>query len=175
MRTTTMLTTTVLTTTMLTTTIGSPLGEVVLTGSDDGLAGVYFGPGAPAKATGLPRDDAAFRRCAAEFAAYFAGTSTCIDVPVVLTGTPFQRDVWALLQQIPYGTTTTYGALARELGRPGASRAVGLANGRNAVGVVVPCHRVVGSDGSLTGYAGGLEVKRWLLAHERSHRGDGLF
>ena len=154
---------------MRTTTIPSPLGEVVLTCSDDGLAGVYFGPGAPAKAAGLPRDDAAFRHVAQQFAAYFAGTSTCLDVPVVLTGTPFQLSVWALLRQIPYGATTTYGALARELGNPGASRAVGLANGRNAVGVVVPCHRVVGSDGKLTGYAGGLEVKRWLLAHELAH------
>ena len=152
-----------------TATIPSPLGLVVLTGSDDGLAGVYFGPGAPAKAQGLRRDDGAFRRCAEQFAAYFAGSATTFDLPVAVTGTPFQTAVWALLREVPYGTTTTYGALAARLGKPGASRAVGLANGRNPIGVVVPCHRVVGSDGRLTGYAGGLDVKRWLLAHEQEH------
>ncbi len=156
---------------VLTTTIPSPLGPVVLTGSDDGLAGVYFGAGAAVKAQGLRRDDGAFRRCAEQFAAYFAGTSTVFDLPLAVTGTPFQRAVWALLREVPYGTTTTYGALAARLGKPGASRAVGLANGRNPVGVVVPCHRVVGSDGTLTGYAGGLDVKRWLLAHERARSG----
>ncbi len=142
---------------------------MVLTGSDDGLAGVYFGPGAPAKAAGLRRDDPAFRRVAEQFGQWFAGERRDFDLPLAVTGTPFQTRVWALLRQIPYGATTTYGALAAELGSPGASRAVGLANGRNPVGVVVPCHRVVGSSGKLTGYAGGLDVKRWLLAHERAH------
>jgi len=164
---------------VLTTTIPSPLGEVVLTGSDDGLCGLYLGPGAPAKATGLRRDDHAFTHAAAELAAWFAGTSTRLDIPVELRGTPFQLSVWALLQQIPYGTTTTYGALATELGKPGASRAVGAANGRNAVGIVVPCHRVVASDGTVHGFAGGVPAKRWLLAHEQSHEqartGSALF
>lgn len=154
---------------MRTTTIPSPLGPVVLTGSDDGLAGVYFGPRAPAHAEGLRRDEGAFRVVAEQFAAYFAGASRSFDLPLAAQGTPFQQRVWALLRQVEYGTTTTYGALAARLGSPGASRAVGLANGRNPVGVVVPCHRVVGSDGKLTGYAGGLDVKRWLLAHERTH------
>jgi len=153
----------------------SPLGEVVLTGSDDGLCGLYLGPGAPAEAAGLPRDDAAFQHVAGELAAWFAGTSTQLDVPVVLRGTPFQLSVWALLQQIPYGTTTTYGALAAELGKPGASRAVGAANGRNAVGIVVPCHRVVASDGSVHGFAGGVQAKRWLLDHEKARAGSALF
>jgi len=158
---------------MRTTTIPSPLGEVVLTGSDDGLCGLYLGPGAPAKAAGLPRDDAAFTHAAAELTAWFAGTSTRLDIPVVLRGTPFQLSVWGLLQQVPYGTTTTYGALAAELGKPGASRAVGAANGRNAVGIVVPCHRVVASDGTVHGFAGGVQAKRWLLEHEKARAEQG--
>ncbi len=154
---------------VLTTTLPSPLGAMVLTGSDHGLAGVYFGSGAPAKAEGLRRDDGAFRLVAEQFGQWFAGERTTFDLPLSVSGTAFQIRVWALLREIPYGSTTTYGALATRLGSPGASRAVGLANGRNPVGVVVPCHRVVGSDGKLTGYAGGLDVKRWLLAHERAH------
>ena len=90
------------------------------------------------------------------------------DIPLAPRGTPFQQRVWQLLVQIPYGRTTSYGALARELGSPEASRAVGLANGRNPIAIVIPCHRVVGSDGSLTGYGGGLDRKRWLLDLERS-------
>lgn len=99
--------------------------------------------------------------------AYFAGDLKAIDtLPVETGGTPFQREVWAALRRIPAGETRTYGQLAVEIGRPKAVRAVGLANGSNPVGIVVPCHRVIGSDGSLTGYGGGLERKRWLLAHE---------
>jgi methylated-DNA-[protein]-cysteine S-methyltransferase len=99
--------------------------------------------------------------------AYFAGDLTAIDkLPVETGGTEFQKNVWSALREIPCGTTWSYGQLARRIGRPSAVRAVGLANGSNPVGVVVPCHRVIGSDGSLTGYGGGLERKRWLLAHE---------
>jgi methylated-DNA-[protein]-cysteine S-methyltransferase len=99
---------------------------------------------------------------------YFAGELTAIDnLPVQTGGTPFQRDVWRALREIPCGTTISYAVLASRIGRPNAVRAVGLANGSNPVGVVVPCHRVIGSDGSLTGYGGGLERKRWLLRHER--------
>ena len=98
---------------------------------------------------------------------YLAGDLGALDaIDPELGGTPFQRRVWAALREIPPGETRSYGALAARLGRPGASRAVGLANARNPVAIVVPCHRVVGADGSLTGYAGGLERKRWLLAHE---------
>lgn len=98
---------------------------------------------------------------------YFAGDLTATDgIPVATNGTPFQRDVWAGLRTIRVGTTLSYGALARQLGRPKAVRAVGLANGANPVAIVVPCHRVIGADGSLTGYGGGLDRKRWLLAHE---------
>jgi methylated-DNA-[protein]-cysteine S-methyltransferase len=101
--------------------------------------------------------------------AYFEGDLLAIDsVPVQTNGTPFQSEVWAALRQIPAGTTTSYGQLAKQIGRSGASRAVGLANGSNPVGIVVPCHRVIGASGALTGYGGGIDRKRWLLAHERA-------
>jgi len=99
---------------------------------------------------------------------YFAGALHAIDdLPVRTGGTPFQRCVWSALREIPCGTTISYGELAKRIGRPSAVRAVGLANGSNPIGVVVPCHRVIGADGSLTGYGGGMERKRWLLEHER--------
>jgi methylated-DNA-[protein]-cysteine S-methyltransferase len=108
----------------------------------------------------------------AALARYFAGDTRAIDgLPVAPTGTEFQLAVWGWLQRIPCGETWSYGELARRLGRPSAVRAVGLANGANPIAVVVPCHRVIGADGSLTGYGGGIERKRWLLAHERR---DGL-
>jgi methylated-DNA-[protein]-cysteine S-methyltransferase len=98
---------------------------------------------------------------------YFTGNLNAIDtLPVLTTGTPFQREVWHALRSIPCGTTITYASLAQRIGRPAAVRAVGLANGANPVSIVVPCHRVVGSNGSLTGYGGGIERKAWLLAHE---------
>jgi methylated-DNA-[protein]-cysteine S-methyltransferase len=106
-------------------------------------------------------------------ARYFAGDLAAIDpLPVQTAGTPFQREVWSALREIPCGTTISYAILARRIGRPNAVRAVGLANGSNPVGVVVPCHRVIGSDGSLTGYGGGIERKRWLLRHERALSND---
>lgn len=99
---------------------------------------------------------------------YFAGDFEAIEsLPVETSGTPFQREVWRALREIPCGTTESYAQLARRISRPAAVRAVGLANGANPVGVVVPCHRVIGSDGSLTGYGGGIERKRWLLEHEK--------
>jgi methylated-DNA-[protein]-cysteine S-methyltransferase len=102
---------------------------------------------------------------------YFGGELTAIDdLPVETAGTAFQREVWHALRKIPCGKTISYGELAQRIGRPAAVRAVGLANGSNPVGVVVPCHRVIGSDGSLTGYGGGIERKRWLLAHEHCQR-----
>jgi methylated-DNA-[protein]-cysteine S-methyltransferase len=105
--------------------------------------------------------------------AYFAGELTAIEaIPVKAAGTAFQREVWAALRAIPAGATMSYGALARQIGRPGAMRAVGLANGANPIGVVVPCHRVIGADLSLTGYGGGVERKRWLLAHEGARVSD---
>lgn len=105
---------------------------------------------------------------------YFRGELTAIDsLPVGMPGTPFQREVWLALREIPCGTTVSYAELAERIGRPKAVRAVGLANGSNPVGVVVPCHRVIGSDGSLTGYGGGIERKQWLLEHERKYAGQG--
>jgi methylated-DNA-[protein]-cysteine S-methyltransferase len=106
--------------------------------------------------------------------AYFAGELGALDgVEVRTGGTAFERTVWSALRRIPVGTTTTYGRLAAAIGRPSASRAVGRANGNNPVGIVVPCHRVIGADGSLTGYGGGVERKRWLLEHEMNERGTG--
>ena len=160
---------------MATSTLPSPLGPVVLTGSDDGLASLSFGPWAAQDATGHARDDGAFRRTAEQLEQWFAGERRDFDLPLALAGTPFQVRVWELLCQVPYGTTTSYGVLAAELGSPGASRAVGMANARNRIGLVVPCHRVIGRDGTLTGYAGGLPTKRWLLAHESAHVGAALF
>jgi methylated-DNA-[protein]-cysteine S-methyltransferase len=106
-------------------------------------------------------------------ARYFAGDLAAIDtLPVQTAGTPFQREVWRALREIPCGTTISYATLAQRIDRPKAVRAVGLANGANPVGIVVPCHRVIGSDGSLTGYGGGIERKRWLLRHERAIPND---
>jgi methylated-DNA-[protein]-cysteine S-methyltransferase len=102
---------------------------------------------------------------------YFAGELTAIDtLPVQTAGTPFQREVWRTLRKIPCGTTVSYGKLAEQIGRPTAVRAVGLANGSNPIGVVVPCHRVIGANGTLTGYGGGMERKRWLLQHEGNEK-----
>ena len=113
-------------------------------------------------------EDRAVPRVARALRAYFAGELGAIDdLPVEARGTPFQRRVWAALREIPCGTTISYGELARRIGQPSASRAVGLANNANPVGIVVPCHRVIGADGSLTGYGGGIERKRWLLEHEQ--------
>jgi methylated-DNA-[protein]-cysteine S-methyltransferase len=107
---------------------------------------------------------------------YFDGHIGVLDtVKVAFNGSPFQNRVWKALRRIPGGTTTSYGALAKKIGAPSAVRAVGLANGQNPVGLIVPCHRVIGSDGSLTGYGGGLERKRWLLEHEARHAGAQNF
>jgi methylated-DNA-[protein]-cysteine S-methyltransferase len=157
---------------VLFTTVPSPVGEMLLLGvpTDTGtaLTGAYFAPPPahlpPAEAR---RDDEAFADARAQLAAYFAGDLTEFDLPLAPQGTSFQHEVWAALREVPFGTTTTYGALARELGRPvGAARAVGACNGRNPIGIIVPCHRVIGSTGAIVGYAGGLDRKRWLLAHE---------
>jgi methylated-DNA-[protein]-cysteine S-methyltransferase len=147
------------------TTAESPVGELTLVGDGDALTGLYMTdhrhrPPLPA---GACRDDAAFAGACGQLGEYFAGERTEFDLPLRLEGSPFQREVWRALQGIPYGETISYGELARRIGRPDASRAVGLANGRNPVSIVVPCHRVIGSSGSLTGYGGGLERKRFLL------------
>jgi methylated-DNA-[protein]-cysteine S-methyltransferase len=148
----------------------SPLGAMLLAATDGGLAGVWFeGQRHGPDARGW-REDAAhpvLRQAAAQLAAYFAGERTGFDLPLDLqAGTPFQQSVWDALRGIPSGHTTSYAELARRLGRPQAARAIGAAVGRNPVSIVVPCHRVLGTDGTLTGYAGGLERKAALLQLE---------
>ena len=144
----------------------SPVGPWLLVSDGEALTGVY-----PESHRAIPdtepwrRDDAFFAGVRDQLIAYFAGRLTHFTVKLAARGTPFQRRVWDALQEIPLGTTTTYGALATHLGSPTASRAVGSANGKNPLSLVVPCHRVVGATG-LTGYAGGLELKQWLLEHE---------
>jgi len=117
------------------------------------------------------RDDDDFEDVRTQLGEYFAGTRTSFDLPLHLVGSAWQRKVWTALLEIPCGETESYGALAARIGSPGAARAVGLANGQNPVPVIVPCHRVIGANGSLTGYGGGLDAKRWLLSHEAQHTG----
>jgi methylated-DNA-[protein]-cysteine S-methyltransferase len=117
---------------------------------------------------GADGDAALLQEAAGQLAAWFRGALRTFDLPLRPRGTPFQRAVWQELRRIPYGTTRTYGDVAAALGNPTASRAVGAANGRNPISIIVPCHRVIGATGALTGYAGGLARKRWLLDHERA-------
>lgn len=121
------------------------------------------------------RDPVGFTAVAEQLVAYFAGELTEFDLPLAPLGTPFQQRVWAALREIPYGTTQSYGALAARIGSPGAARAVGLANGSNPISIIVPCHRVIGSTGALTGYGGGVERKEFLLDLERRVFGAVLF
>jgi methylated-DNA-[protein]-cysteine S-methyltransferase len=149
--------------------IDTPLGPMTLAASNDGLAGAWFDgqahhPG-PIDAPVNP-SQRWLKQAAVELAAFFAGRRRSFSVPIDARGTEFQRSVWQALQRIPCGELHRYGELAAQLGRPAAARAVGAAVGRNPVSVIVPCHRVVGADGSLTGYAGGLPRKEALLALE---------
>ncbi|MFF3846371.1 methylated-DNA--[protein]-cysteine S-methyltransferase [Streptomyces sp. NPDC002328] len=150
------------------TVIDSPYGPLTLVADDGVLCGLYMHEQRhrPAELTFGPRDDTLFAETEEQLKAYFAAELKEFTLPLHLHGTPFQRTVWAELRKIPYGETRTYGELAQALGAPAASRAVGLANGRNPIGIIVPCHRVVGADGSLTGYGGGLDRKRRLLHFE---------
>ena len=152
--------------------IDSPMGPLTLVATDGVLAGLYMDEQRhrPAQETFGERvaiDEEPFDVVRAQLSEYFAGKRTEFDLPMAMAGTDFQRTVWAALCRIPYGETISYGQLADRIGRPGASRAVGLANGRNPIGIIVPCHRVVGSTGDLTGYGGGIERKRALLAFEK--------
>ncbi len=161
--------------------IPSPLGDLVVVRNDrdptsgrpGGLTGLYLPTGRHATAahSGWQPDDAAFDDVRTQLDGYFAGARQEFDLPLGAVGTAFQRKVWAALVRIPYGGTTTYGTVAATIGAPTAFRAVGLANGQNPISIIVPCHRVVGANGSLTGYGGGLDAKRWLLSHELSHAG----
>lgn len=150
--------------------VPSPVGVLTLTSDGDALTGLYMEnqkhrPELPAHSV---RDDSRFTAVREQLAAYFAGELQRFDVRLDAAGTAFQQRVWQALTTIPFGATDTYGGLAARLGKPSASRAVGLANGRNPIGIIVPCHRVLGASGALTGYGGGLARKQWLLAHERT-------
>lgn len=153
--------------------IESPVGFITIAGDDDGtITGVRMEDQAhpPVDLPDWAPDPDGFGDAARQLDAYFAGELTEFDLRLRLDGTEFQRRVWTALCDIAYGETISYGELARRIGKPSASRAVGLANGRNPVAIVVPCHRVIGASGSLTGYGGGLDRKRTLLDLERSHR-----
>jgi methylated-DNA-[protein]-cysteine S-methyltransferase len=153
----------------------SPIGRLLLTSDGEALTGLYMEPSHKAQSTEGWVLDAGITPLAAtlrQLKEYFAGTRREFDLPLRLAGTAFQQRVWRELTAIPFGVTWSYGQLARRIGKPSASRAVGLANGRNPIAVLVPCHRVIGADGSLTGYGGGLERKRWLLAHEGALSGS---
>lgn len=158
------------------TVVDSPVGPLHLVARDGVLCrlsmqGQRHAPD-PAEPGG--RGDSALPEARAQLAAYFAGDLRAFDLPLHLEGTPFQRRVWAALCEIPYGQTVSYGELAARVGSPGASRAVGLANGRNPIAIVVPCHRVIAADGTLGGYGGGLERKRHLLDLEQVTTGQRL-
>ncbi|HEY4375714.1 MAG TPA: methylated-DNA--[protein]-cysteine S-methyltransferase [Acidimicrobiales bacterium] len=162
-------------TTLRFTIVDSPIDPLLLTGDGEHLTGLYMSPhtGRHAVQPHWERDDAAFSPVADQLTDYFAGQRTTFDVPLAPSGTDFQRSVWSGLCDIPYGETISYGELARRVGVPNGSRAVGLANGRNPISVIVPCHRVIGADGSLTGYGGGLPRKKFLLGLES--RADRLW
>ncbi|OBI07700.1 cysteine methyltransferase [Mycolicibacter heraklionensis] len=156
--------------------IDSPIGPLTLAGHDGKLSHLLMldHSHAPSR-VGWIRDDTAFPEVAEQLAAYFAGELTEFDVTLEMAGTEFQRRVWTALLTIPYGQTRSYGQLASQVGSPSASRAVGLANGRNPISIIVPCHRVIGSNGSLTGYGGGIDRKRTLLDLERQRSQATLF
>ncbi len=152
-------------------TLPSPVGLLRLVATDAALVGVYFPDHAPGPARDVLVAPSAphhpvLDQAAAELTEYFAGRRARFTVPTAARGTPFQQRVWAALARIPFATTWSYGDLARAIDQPSAARAVGAANGRNPLSIIVPCHRVIGARGDRVGYAGGLVAKRWLLAHE---------
>lgn len=152
--------------------MASPIGDLLLLGDGEALTGLSL-PSHRQAAGPMPgwtHDVGPFRPAMGQLQAYFAGERSAFDLVLAVPGTAFQRAVWQALIDIPFGQTDTYGAIARRIGCPGGARAVGLANARNPIAIIVPCHRVIGRDGSLTGYAGGIERKRWLLAHESQTR-----
>jgi methylated-DNA-[protein]-cysteine S-methyltransferase len=149
--------------------LDSPVGALLLLGDERALQGLYMHEQKhrPTLPDGCERNDKAFRAVREQLRAYFAGKLRTFEVALAGKGSEFQKQVWRGLLEIPFGDTESYGQLARRIGNEKASRAVGLANGRNPIGIIVPCHRVVGANGSLTGYGGGLTRKQWLLEHER--------
>jgi len=147
----------------------SPVGDLTLVSNGEALTGVYMSDQkrGPDMDPTWQRDEAEFDAVTKQLTAYFVGDLREFDLPLAPQGTDFQKKVWRELCRIPCGETISYGELARRIGQPSASRAVGLANGRNPIGIIIPCHRVIGADGTLTGYGGGLDRKKWLLEHEK--------
>ncbi len=155
---------------MLTTmTMPSPLGPLRLVARAEALAGVYLPDQRVPDVGVVDRPASVLASAAVQLAEYFAGERQDFDLALGTAGTNFQQLVWRALTRIPFGETWSYGQLARVIGRPSAGRAVGTANSKNPLAIIVPCHRVIGASGDLTGYAGGMPAKRWLLDHERSH------
>jgi methylated-DNA-[protein]-cysteine S-methyltransferase len=156
--------------------LDSPIGTLTLVADEDALVAVWFpnhgdGPTDELGDAVLDPDHPVLRRASVQLDEYFAGTRTEFDVPLAPVGTPFQLAAWRALATIPYGETVSYGEQARRLGAANKARAVGAANGRNPIPIIVPCHRVVGADGHLTGFGGGVTTKAWLLDHEQArHR-----
>ena len=155
-------------------TVESPIGPLLLRTDGVSLTGLYMDvPDRPLQGMNDWQEDAnagPLPEAVRQLEEYFAGKRRTFDLPLCLQGTEFQQRVWRALTEIPYGETWSYGELAKRVGNPNASRAVGLANGRNPIAILVPCHRVIGADGSLTGYGGGVSRKQWLLAHEGLHQ-----
>jgi methylated-DNA-[protein]-cysteine S-methyltransferase len=162
-------------------TISAPIGDLTLVSEGDAaIVGLYFANhrgGSSAVDTAWTEDGGVpiLQEATKQLDEYFAGTRTTFDLPLRPIGTAFQLVVWEQLRQIPFGETISYGELARRVGNPAASRAVGMANGRNPISIIVPCHRVIGADGSLTGFGGGVDVKRKLLELEGAKMGSTLF
>jgi methylated-DNA-[protein]-cysteine S-methyltransferase len=154
------------------TTMKSPIGPLLLAGDERGLRLVHFVTGRRPKSPDRDwiEDKSPFKEVIRQMQSYFEAKLTDFDVPLVLEGTEFQLQVWRNLRKIPYGETISYGQLAKRIGNPDAARAVGLANGSNPIPIIIPCHRVIGSNGSLTGFGGGLPVKKKLLALESKQR-----
>lgn len=153
----------------------TPIGTLILVASEQGLTNILFDgetPGAAGLPVDLPSDatDPNLEAAEAQLREYFEGDRTEFDLTLDLRGTDFQREAWLALADVPYGTTTSYGAQAAAVGRPGAARAIGSANGQNPIPIVLPCHRIIGADGSLTGFGGGLDVKQRLLDLEQSQQ-----
>ena len=151
--------------------LDSPLGELLMTSNGCSLTGLYLKGQKhfPQQTQDWYEEVEAepLRQTQKQLSEYFAHQRSCFDLPIEPLGTDFQKQVWQLLPKIPFGTTISYGRLAQMIGQPTASRAVGSANGRNPISIIVPCHRVIAANGQLTGYAGGLERKQWLLKHEQ--------
>jgi methylated-DNA-[protein]-cysteine S-methyltransferase len=153
--------------------IDSPIGRLQVTRDEGGVTGLDLPTARYPRLIqdAWQRDDAAFDDARAQLSEYFAGTRQQFDLPLNARGNAFQHAVWQVLTEIPYGETTSYGKVAAAVGHPDGARAVGVANGQNPIPIIVPCHRVIGADGSLIGYGGGLSTKRWLLDHEAHHAG----